>query len=392
MSHKKTSIIRSLVCCLHVFIGLGSYAQTSTPPGVVVSHFPASGRAYIGSPSIAILPNGNYVASHDLFGPEANSWKNARTFVFESKDKGKTWSRIAELNQFWSGLFVHNNALYLMGTLNEEGDCVIRKSTDGGHSWTEPIDGNNGLLIKAEGGMGYHTSTVPVLDAYGRLWRGMEEVPQGAPWGSFKAFVMSVNKEDNLLKAQNWLSTNKLEIDRSLNKGTAWLEGNAVLDPQGQVLDMLRVHYPGDSVAARIRISKDGKVAEFNAKTGFVILPGATKKFNILRDPKTKIYYTLTNAVPGEFRGGNMERTRNTLYLLSSKDLVNWEKRAIILQGKNVAKHGFQYIDWKFEGNEIIFVSRTAYDDEFGGADNQHNANYLTFHRIKDFRKIPVLD
>lgn len=365
-----------------------SDAQHSLPPGVIISHFPAKNKAYVGSPSIAILPNGNYVACHDLFGPGSNSWENAQTFIFESKNKGKNWKRIAALNQFWSGLFVHHGDLYLMGTRNEEGECVIRKSTDGGYTWTEPTDNNSGLLLKPREGYGYHTSTVPVLDAYGRLWRGMEKVPYGAPWGTFKAFIMSVDKNDDLLDASNWLSTNELEIDKSANKGTSWLEGNAVIDPEGQLFNILRVHYPGDSIAARIHISPDGKHAEFNTQNGFIKLPGATKKFNILRDPKTGIYYTLTNAVPDEFAGGNMERTRNTLYLLSSVDLAHWQKRAIILQSDNASKHGFQYVDWKFDGKDIIFASRTAYDDYAGGADNQHNANYLTFHRIKNFRKL----
>jgi hypothetical protein len=38
-------------------------------PGVVVDHIPASEKIYIGSPGICILPDGSYVASHDLFGP-----------------------------------------------------------------------------------------------------------------------------------------------------------------------------------------------------------------------------------------------------------------------------------------------------------------------------------
>lgn len=54
----------------------------------------------------------------------------------------------------------------------------------------------------------------------------------------------------------------------------------------------------------------------------------------------------------------------------------------------DVKKHGFQYIDWQFDNRDIIFLSRTAFDDEFGGANNFHDANYLTFHRIKNFRRL----
>ncbi|MBL9213783.1 MAG: hypothetical protein JNL92_25185, partial [Opitutaceae bacterium] len=42
---------------------------------------------------------------------------------------------------------------------------------------------------------------------------------------------------------------------------------------------------------------------------------------------------------------------------------------------------------WLFEGDDLIVVARTAYDDGIEGAENQHNSNYLTFHRIGQFRR-----
>ncbi|WP_236974272.1 hypothetical protein [Membranihabitans maritimus] len=72
---------------------------------------------------------------------------------------------------------------------------------------------------------------------------------------------------------------------------------------------------------------------------------------------------------------------------MSSKDLVEWEVNLILLHHEEMKYHGFQYIDWQFEGNDIVYVSRTAYDDGLGGAHNNHDANFLTFHRIKKFRK-----
>ena len=43
---------------------------------------------------------------------------------------------------------------------------------------------------------------------------------------------------------------------------------------------------------------------------------------------------------------------------------------------------GFQYVSFEFDGGDIIYQSRTA----FNGAHNFHDSNYATFHRIKDFR------
>jgi hypothetical protein len=44
--------------------------------------------------------------------------------------------------------------------------------------------------------------------------------------------------------------------------------------------------------------------------------------------------------------------------------------------------------DWVVEGEDLLFVSRTAHD-EAGGPRNSHDANHITFHRIQDFRKKP---
>ena len=37
--------------------------------GAIIDYIPASTKNYVGSPGIAIMPDGSYVASHDYFGP-----------------------------------------------------------------------------------------------------------------------------------------------------------------------------------------------------------------------------------------------------------------------------------------------------------------------------------
>ena len=45
-----------------------------------------------------------------------------------------------------------------------------------------------------------------------------------------------------------------------------------------------------------------------------------------------------------------------------------------------------QYVDWVFDGDDIIAVSRTAFPETRGLPARQHDANFLTFHRISNFR------
>jgi hypothetical protein len=49
-------------------------------------------------------------------------------------------------------------------------------------------------------------------------------------------------------------------------------------------------------------------------------------------------------------------------------------------------------VDWQIDGEDIIAVSRTAFDDGQGGAHSGHDANFLTFHRFKSFRNLTMKD
>lgn len=371
----------------------GSPALTKQVPGVIINHSPASSKIYLGSPSIAILPNGDYVVSHDCFGPGARA-KGFRTSIFNSKDKGKNWQHLTDIyGQYWSTLFIHNGSLYIMGTSGPYGYAVIRRSTDGGRIWTVPRDKESGLIL--DDGK-YHTAPVPVVFHNGRIWRAMEDAMGPGGWGHhFRAFMMSASIDADLLKAENWTCSNRLGRNPKWlnNRFGGWLEGNAVVRPDGSLVNILRADYrPEGGKAAVISISKDGVKAEFDPKTGFIDFPGGCKKFTIRYDNISKKYWTLSNAILPQHIGNNPERTRNAVALMSSPDSRKWTIRSFVLYHPDVERHGFQYLDWQFEGNDLIAISRTAFDDESGGAHNQHDANYMTFHRIRNFRKMTMAD
>jgi len=364
----------------------------SSVPGVVVDYSPAHSGLYIGSPSIAVLPNGDYVASHDLFGPKSTEHEQAITRVFRSADQGKTWTHLTDIRgQFWSTLFVHRDDLYIIGAIAHYSHTIIRRSTDGGKTWTEPKDARSGLLLEGR----FHCAPVPVVVHKGRLWRAMEDTANPRRWGlPFRAFMMSIPVDADLLDAANWTFTNRLSGDGNWLDGkfNGWLEGNAVVTPDGQIVDILRVDTPEGGVAAMVDISDDGKSATFDAETGFIAFPGAAKKFTIRYDAETERYWSLISLVAPKHRGQRAGGVRNTLTLISSADLREWRINCILLYHPDVRKHGFQYPDWQLDGEDIIAAIRTAYDDGIGGAHNAHDANYLTFHRFAGFRRLTLAD
>jgi len=384
----------------------GPVAETSeakpsaTVPGVVIDHSPAASGLYIGSPSLVVLTNGDYLAAHDFFGPNSHEFEAPVTVIFRSSDRGAHWQPVARLTgQFWSGLFVHRGAVYLMGTDKHHGRIIIRRSVDGGAHWTQPTDRHSGLLT----GQGeYHTAPTPVVTHAGRLWRGFESAMGGTQWGKrYQAGVLSVPVDAELLDADQWTFSNFLPRDPGWLNGrfNAWLEGNAVVAPDGRMVAVLRVDLPdGPEKIATVRISADGRTATFDPATGFSDFPGGAKKFSIRPDPRGGGYWTLSSIVLPQFAAtttGQPRRPaaiRNTLALMHSPDLAHWEIRCALLHHPDVEKHGFQYVDWQFDGDDLIAACRTAYDDGQGGAHNCHDANYLTFHRWPQFRQLTRKD
>ena len=352
------------------------------PPGVVVHNSKATTKKFVGSPSITVLKDGTYLASHDYFGGFISD-----AFVYKSVDKGKTWLRTAEVKTLnWAKLFTRGDELYLMGVAPKGtmgyGNVVIMRSYDGGYTWTTPTDSKHGLLMD-----GYYTcAPTPVLFHNGRIWKAMENQGKVDGWGPFGALMLSVDENADLLDAANWTASNELQYVPGAVNAWTWLEGNAVIAKDGSIVDILRLHYDNDDKAGVIKVSSDGKAITYDPQVGISNVPGACKKFTINYDSISNRYWTLSNYVLPEDRGGNLERTRNTIALCWSKDLVNWTVKDILLHADDIATQGFQYVDWLFDGDDIIAVIRTAWADETGNADSQHNANYLTFHRFKNFR------
>ena len=341
-------------------------------PGVVIDHVAAATGCYVGSPSLAVLPDGRYVASHDFFGPQSGHTVSARSVLFRSEDRGASWQPLAQLEPlFWGKLFMHGGALYLLGTRHEYGDVLLRRSDDGGTTWTTPTTPATGLLREGP----YHCAPTQTLVLAGRLWRSVERWTGGV-WGNFEALVMSAPADADLLDARNWTFSAALP---RLAEFT-WLEGAVLLDPHGTVVNMLRTNGGGDDKAALVRVSADGQRLTFDRAADFIDMPGGGVKFTIRHDAATARYWSIASqqTQPAAYR--------NRLVLTSSPDLRAWSIEAVLHEHPDRVKHAWQYIDWDFDGDDLIYASRTAFDDGLGGAAAAHDANYLTFHRVPNFR------
>lgn len=367
--------------------------RTGPVPGVVVNYihpedytYNSSGRSPA-SPSIVRLDDGTLVASHDIYwGKHGQNL----SMVFASHDRGETWHFLSELYPcFWGKLFVHRGALYMLSTSTEYGALLIRRSDDGGKTWSEPTE-----IIPAgdHDHGGPHKAPVPVVEYRGRLWSAIEY----GSWrlGYHDAGVVSAPVDADLLDPRSWSVTPFLHYDPSW-PGTieggdkpGYLEGNVVVTPDGDLVNILRYNtiggVPNYGKAIILNVNVDDPTAPLTFRQ-VIDFEGNMSMFTILYDPISERYWSLVNRVTTE----NV-RQRNILSLVSSADLVNWKIHTDVLNyedngwPEDSTKVGFQYVDWLFDGNDILYLSRTA----INGAWNYHNANHITFHVIEDFRNL----
>jgi hypothetical protein len=236
---------------------------------------------------------------------------------------------------------------------------------------------------------------VPILRKDGRLYRAFEDCDP-CVWGSgFQSFVISVDENADLLDASNWAMSNKLAYNPAWTPKewgrlpcAGWLEGNVVETPEAELWNILRFNSaPAVDKAAVVKVHDEGRRVSFDPQTGFISFPGGMTKFSIRRDPQTGLYLTLSNNNTDPTRPNQ----RNVLSLHASRDLIHWQHKKTLLEDDSGLSHeqsirltGLQYVDWQFDGQDIIYVVRMAYR----GAHNFHDANRVTFHKIRNFREV----
>jgi len=339
-----------------------------SPPGVVIAHRYASTKEYLSSPTILRAPDGALVSTHDVPG---HLPPTRPTLVYRSEDDGLTWMNVASINWLvFASLFEHEGKLYLLGTAGAYADVVLAESSDSGRTWTRLV------ILKGS----FATGTTPVAKYDGRLWHAIEVAPQPVVWpSSFQAAMISAPLNSDLLDQTNW-QISDVKIFQS-DLGDGWLEGNAVVTPHG-VADLLRVDvFKAPEHAAIVDVHSPSKMGE--AK--FFKMDGGASKFVVRFDPTTKRYLALLNTMKGEDVKPNF--VRNHLVLASSTDLKEWKYHCTVLDNPDRFHHSFHYADWQVDGDDLIFVSRTSYDDDEGGADSFHNSNFITFHRLSRYRR-----
>ncbi len=359
-------------------------AKCGTAFGTVVNYlhpddtaYAFSGR-YLCSPCIVRHPDGYLLASMDLF---AGSYPQTLTLIYRSDDDGRSWHYVSELFPcFWGRMFIHEGSLYMLSCSTEYGDLLIGRSDDGGVTFTEPVillRGGNGK----NGEAGVHKNPEPVVEWKGRLWNTLEWGAWGR--GYHAPMVMSAPVGSDLLDPASWSFSEPVRYDPNwpgVPKGssTGNIEGSLIIR-DGVLYNVMRYDMTRlerkYGLAISYRVNTDDPEAPL-AFDRCIEFPGNHSKFVIRYDGKTKKYYSIICRIRGEAH----THDRNLMSLISSEDGLSWKLERDILDKTDCdpKQVGLQYVDFIIEGDEILFLCRTA----MNGAANFHDSNYSVFDRI----------
>ena len=360
-------------------------AKTGKVEGVVVNYLHPDDNAYsfsgkyLCSPSLVRHPDGYLLASMDLY---AGGAPQNLTLIFRSDDNGESWNYVSELMPcFWGKMFIHKGELYMLSVSTEYGDLLIGRSSDGGKSFSAPVALLRGSGSKTGRHSGVHKNPQPIVEYKGRLYGTLE----WAPWGGCGAMVMSCDVDADLLDPNSWSFSEPVILDefspemQGVQKGGLTIEGTIVLSPEGRLLNVMRTAMRGKALMYEIDTENPEKPLSYY---GIMPFEANLSKFMIKYDEKTGRYYSVATRL----YDGCPDSARNLMSLMSSANLREWKVVCDLHDHRNedVARVGFQYADFEFDGEDVIYLCRTAVN----GAHSYHDSNYSTFHRIENFRKI----
>lgn len=288
-------------------------------------------------PHLIVLPNGDYIAG-----------EKERRHI--SRDGGLSWEHLASNYRVeHASTFEHKGDLYIIG--DEAGNSAhagaVTRSTDGGRTWSTPVK-----LIDE-----FRNSPSHVEKSRGRIWIGYENRPR-----PHYVNVLSASEDSDLLDPSSWVSAD----NREPGPGN---EPDMVLDRDGWPIVVTK----GGS---KIKASSPTEAA----RDGEFSLPGSGSKYSMKYDSISDKWWALTSfsPIPGNVRTG--------VTLFSSDDLENWTQERVVIQGTSTQFNGFNYPFLQFDGDDIVFVSRTAWPTELGQPQRWHDATMLSFHRVRNFR------
>ena len=358
----------------------------------------ATFNIYFDPTILSVREDDGSVTLYSAFGDTSyvKGTNQGTSLAFEkSEDNGATWERIATIRGYSvPSMFEHNGYIYIMGGFadvqitrysRETGEIQSVKFTD-----IDPGSGGPGT----------------VLIRNGRVYKSYADV------------VISADLNSNLMASGSWTVSTTVsslynnpdwrrevgfieEIDA--NPGIDWEEGSVIPGKDGNLYVTYRSNRQIGTLLL-FQLSEDGKtlsyVTECNgtvlSKKSLVETPSSVSRPAIHYDESTGLYISLMCLYMGDsstdyFFADYLQRA--VLGFVVSEDLVNWTvvdtllvDRMMLGKLESITAHGFQYVDFVIEGEDLLFVVRENSGERT--VRYCHDAPCVTFYRLSDYRQL----
>ncbi|MFO7611302.1 MAG: sialidase family protein [Clostridia bacterium] len=391
------------------------------------------------SPGICMGEDGRIVSTCEVSGNVKVLERNPGTCdrygvlsqgrIYISDDKGKTFNKVHEFPFMHARPFRCGRRLYVLGHC---ADLMIIASDDNGMTWSAPS--------RLTDGEDWHQAPTNVHFEDGRVYIVMEKrKPMGITgWmvNNIAPVVMRGSVDCDLLNKDNWTFASELYFHEAVQKerleysgipffwttpstyveiapGRAcaeigWLETNIVrlhderhyFHDKGTLHLFMRAHtgLTGYAAMAKVVEKDDGTMETMleevpsGRKIVYVPMPGGQMKFHILFDTVTELYWLLSTQATDSMTRAELlpddrynlpDNERRRLVLHFSKNCFDWCFAGIVAEGRD-EKMSRNYAAMEIDGDDLYIVSRSG--DE--NAKSAHDGNFISFHKIKQFRKL----
>ena len=320
------------------------------------------------------------------------------TYIVRSTDGGKSWQEVSSLPYYSAVPWVHRGTLYLFGikegTEYRNDDLFLLRSDDGGKSWSDPLTLFRGHFWNCHTGMVIRDNRLywAVCDIPAKLQLGP---PQRRPR------VISGDLSDDPMDPRAWRLSDPVDFPEvpqalmypELGTRSHSLEPN-VIEVRGKIRIISCTKPASQStagLAAVYDVEDDGE--KLSARfIQYHPRPGGQVKFFILWDEVSQMFWSTANLVVDsqntfdwweeEGRLSHGGKDRRFLMLFYGLDGLNWFQAGCIAQGDRISQ-SFMYATPVVDGDDLVIISRSSIN-----APDQHDADYATFHRVRNFREL----
>jgi hypothetical protein len=362
---------------------------------------------YVEGPGLVRLDDGALVAAVPVVPRE--KWSKERrvdhsvTHILSSHDGGKTWQALADLPFYSAAPWVDRGTLYLFankpGGNSRNDDLLLLRSGDGGKTWSDPVTLFKGHFWNCHTGMAVREN---------HLYLAVDDLSLGSKRGP-RAIAGDLSAD--LMDPGAWRMSapvpfpgvpEALTDPKLAGLSSQYLEPN-VLNVRGHLRVLATVKPGRQSTAglcAVLDLNDDGRKLDLQF-TQYHPMPGGQLKFCVIWDEVSEMFWATANLVvddgglfdwwdAGRTRGNfrNDERIggndRRFLMLLYGLDGLNWFQAGCVAQAAKISQ-SFMYARPVIDGNDLAIIARSSVN-----APNQHDADYATFHRVRDFRRLAL--